>query len=114
MPPAVGRFSLMIDWPSGFDIDCGMTRATVSVGAGAQGALSVPGAKGTISVTGCVGYWADALAAAATSPAASKRRFMNPPGSVLISGLHIQRKLWRARRDSNPRPLASEANTLIR
>jgi hypothetical protein len=36
MPPALGRFSTMIDWPSGFDIDCAMTRATVSVGPGAK------------------------------------------------------------------------------
>jgi hypothetical protein len=27
---------------------------------------------------------------------------------------HDRRRGWRARRDSNPRPLASEANTLIR
>src|SRR5438105_3362512 len=47
MPPALGLFSITMLWPSGFDIDCAMTRATVSVG---------PGANGTSNVIGWVGY----------------------------------------------------------
>ena len=63
MPPALGLFSMMIVWPRGLDIDCAMTRATVSVG---------PGAKGTIRVTGCAGYCC-APAAVATKAAAKAR-----------------------------------------
>src|SRR5918911_2475263 len=62
MPPALGLFSITIVWPRGFDIDCAMTRATVSVG---------PGAKGTSNVIGCVGNCcAAALVAARTSASA--------------------------------------------
>src|SRR5690349_18126245 len=60
MPPALGLFSMTIVCPSGFDIDWAMTRATVSVG---------PGANGTSNVIGCVGNCC-ALAAPAVSASA--------------------------------------------
>ncbi len=98
VPPAPTLFSTISVWPMGLPIACAMTRATVSVGPAAE--------KGTTMVTGLLGYWAKAALANANKPAA-KRALADIafPWCVVI---------WRARRDSNPRPLASEANTLIR
>src|ERR1051325_7477085 len=63
MPPALGLFSITMLCPSGFAIDCAITRATVSVG---------PGANGTSKVIGWVGYCcASALDAANAAAMAS-------------------------------------------
>src|SRR5581483_2985345 len=63
MPPALGLFSITMLCPSGFAIDCAITRATVSVG---------PGANGTSKVIGWVGYCcASALDAANVAAMAS-------------------------------------------
>src|SRR5256885_14936836 len=66
MPPALGLFSTMIVWPSGFAIDCATTRATVSVGP--------PAAYGTSMVMFLVGYCcAPALPAAKASAMVTRR-----------------------------------------
>src|SRR5205807_3330916 len=105
MPPALGRFSTTIVCPRGLPIACPITRATVSVGP--------PAAYGTSMVMLLVGYCcANALAQDAIdaiNTATNEIRF------IVGSGGKAQfYERWRARRDSNPRPLASEANTLIR
>ena len=107
MPPALGRFSTTIVWPRGLPIACAITRATVSVGP--------PAAYGTSMVMFLVGYCcANALtqnATAAISVVTNEIRFIWAP---VGEAQFYERARWRARRDSNPRPLASEANTLIR
>ena len=47
VPPAPKAFSMMMGWPSSFDIDCAVTRATVSV--------APPAANGTSKVIARVG-----------------------------------------------------------
>src|SRR5690348_6847938 len=60
MPPLLGRFSTTTVWPSGLDIDCATTRATVSVGP--------PAANGTIMTMLRLGNcWAAAAPAKATA-----------------------------------------------
>src|SRR5690349_3561279 len=88
MPPALGLFSITMLWPSGFDIDCAMTRATVSVG---------PGANGTSNVIGWVGYcWASALDAA-------KAAAMPSIGMVLI-GILLGETAHNTQRERPGRP----------
>src|SRR5687768_5087439 len=102
MPPALGRFSTITVWPSGLPIACAVTRATVSVGP--------PAAYGTTIEMLRFGYCCAVAVApektSAVETAIREKRF--------IDSLQIGTFEWRARRDSNPRPLASEANTLIR
>src|SRR5690242_16061579 len=75
MPPALGLFSMTIVCPSGFDMDCAMTRATVSVG---------PGAKGTSNVTGCVG---NCCATAVPAASASATALMRAANIVILLGV---------------------------
>src|SRR5262245_34033462 len=77
MPPALGRFSTMIVWPSGLPMACAVTRATVSVGP--------PAAYGTSIEMFLFGYCcADALAlrTSAVAPTRLSRDFMR--GSVKV------------------------------
>ncbi len=94
MPPLLGRFSTTNVVPSGLVMACAMMRATVSVG---------PGAYGTSRVMGLAGYCAAAVPESSAANAANSNFRVI---SLLLRGFL---RSWRARDDSNVRPLPSEA-----
>src|SRR5690348_12490562 len=87
-PPAPARFSTITDCPMDCDSFCATTRAIVSV--------PPPGAKPTVSVTGCVGVKPCAKAFAAHASTAPPRA----PIHIFIVLL-----LWKPRRIEKHRQL---------